>query len=249
MTFNYNLDFINDKRQKSLIKKAVGLLQKKYYSNVDFIGWFLDPYQQNIITKIAADNDINIYLNDAGNEYTERKIFTSKITDSIYEVITFANQDFKHPEILGSILALGVLREDIGDIVIGENIEVSLLGDCANLVRYDLYKVGRKSVEVKFKKDKLLNINKPRYLEKTTFISSLRIDNLISAFTGLSRTKVKQIIKKKDVKVNHLISDKVSTVVEKGSLISIKHYGRFIFDDVLTVTRKDNLKISYRKVI
>ncbi|EEB36447.1 S4 domain protein [Anaerococcus hydrogenalis DSM 7454] len=75
----------------------------------------------------------------------------------------------------------------------------------------------------------------------------MRLDNLVSEFVNLSRSKAQTLIKRRLIKVNYQIIDNPSKIVEENSLISIRREGRFIFDKVIGKSKKDNYHIEYRK--
>ena len=57
MSLVYNLDFITDKSKKSSIKKALSILERAYYKNMEEYSFFLDPYEQYILESISRKNN------------------------------------------------------------------------------------------------------------------------------------------------------------------------------------------------
>ncbi|MDU5585029.1 MAG: S4 domain-containing protein, partial [Pseudomonas aeruginosa] len=134
------------------------------------------------------------------------------------------------------------------DIYIGDGIcEFVVLNKDKDFVKFNLTKIKNERVSIDFKKDNILSKNKIEYIEKKGFISSLRLDNIVSEFVNLSRSKAKTLIKRRIVKVNFQIIDNPSKIIEENSLISIRKEGRFIFDNVIGKSKKGNYHIEYRK--
>ncbi|MBM0045744.1 RNA-binding protein [Anaerococcus sp. mt242] len=254
MSLEYNLDFINDKSKKSSIKKAISILERSYYKNIEEYSFFLDPFEQEVIESIANKNKIDIKF-VGGNDLAERKIFIANffyepIDESNYiNVLKFNHDGLSHPDVLGSLMSFNLERESIGDIVIDENAcEFAILKDEANFVKYNLTKIKNQSINVEVKNNNELEIKLDDYINYNGFVSSLRLDNIISEFTNTSRSKAKDLIKAKLVKVNYEIIDDPSKLIKENSMISVRREGRFIFDEITGSSKKGNSHITYRKL-
>lgn len=190
-----------------------------------------------------------------GNPDAERKIFVANYYyEPLYEpnyisVLEFEASDIHHPDVLGSLLSLGIDRNDIGDISILDNkVEFVISTDQASFIEFNLIKIKNESVNLKFKEDAQLDLIVPSYDSYNGFVSSLRLDNLLSLFLSTSRTKAKEIVKARLVKVDFQIIDDPSYQVDEGCLISVRRFGRFVFDSIDGYSKKGNYHIIYRKV-
>lgn len=253
MKLEYNIDFVEDKSVKANIKKAISLLEKSFYTKKEVSSFFLNPFELSVLNDIAKINNIEIVFLSCNKE-SERNIFvanpySNEIDSKDYiNVLEFKQNNITHPDVLGALLNLGLERNDIGDIYIGEGLcEFVVLNKDKDFVKFNLTKIKNERVSLDFKKNNILSQNKIEYIEKRGFISSLRLDNIVSEFVNLSRSKAKTLIKRRLVKVNFQIIDNPSKIIEENSLISIRKEGRFIFDKVIGKSKKDNYHIEYRK--
>ncbi|WP_236785415.1 YlmH/Sll1252 family protein [Anaerococcus ihuae] len=253
MKLEYNIDFVEDKSVKANIKKAISLLEKSFYTKKEVSSFFLNPFELSVLNDIAKINNIEIVFLSCNKE-SERNIFianpySNEIDSKDYlSVLEFKQNSINHPDVLGALLNLGLERNDIGDIYIGDGIcEFVVLNKDKDFVKFNLTKIKNERVNLDFKKDNILSKNKIEYIEKRGFISSLRLDNIVSEFVNLSRSKAKTLIKRRLIKVNFQIIDNPSKIIEENSLISIRKEGRFIFDKVIGKSKKDNYHIEYRK--
>ena len=253
MKLEYNIDFVEDKSVKANIKKAISLLEKSFYTRKEVSSFFLNPFELSVLNDIAKINNIEIVFLSCNKE-SERNIFvanpySNEIDSKDYiSVLEFKQNNITHPDVLGALLNLGLERNDIGDIYIGDGLcEFVVLNKDKDFVKFNLTKIKNERVSLDFKKDNILSKNKIEYIEKRGFISSLRLDNIVSEFVNLSRSKAKTLIKRRLVKVNFQIIDNPSKIIEENSLISIRKEGRFIFDKVIGKSKKDNYHIEYRK--
>lgn len=254
MALEYNLDHISDKQKKTNIRKALSILEKAFYKKKEFQSFFLDPYEQKTLAEIAKKNSIDICFL-GGNPDAERKIFVANYYyEPLYEpnyisVLEFEASNIHHPDVLGALLSLGIDRNDIGDISILDNkVEFVISTEQASFVEFNITKIKNDSVNIKVKKDSKLDLIKPKYEDYTGFVSSLRIDNLLSLFLSTSRTKAKEIVKDRLVKVDFQIIEDPSYQVDEGCLISVRRFGRFVFDRIDGYSKKGNYHIKYRKV-
>lgn len=254
MALEYNLDHISDKGKKTNIRKALSILEKAFYKNIEVKSFFLDPYEQKVIAEIAKKNSIDLCFL-GGNIDSERKIFVANYYyEPLYEpnyitVLEFYSDTMSHPDVLGALLSLGIDRNDIGDISILDNkVEFVLSLDQANFVEFNLSKIKNENISLKIKEGAKLDLIKPAYEEKAGFVSSLRLDSFVSLFLCISRTKAKEFVKSRLVKVDFQVTEEPSYQVYEGCLISIRKFGRFIFDEIDGLSKKENYHIKYRKV-
>ena len=255
MSLVYNLDFISDKAKKSNIKKAIAILEKAYYTHIETSSFFLDPFEQRVIESIARKNSIDI-LFIGGNEKSERKIFVANyyyeplVEGNYIKILSFNSFSIGHPDVLGALLHLGIDRNSIGDIsILDGRIEFAVLEADSSFIKYNLTKIKREGINLEIKSDNHLNLIELDYENLSGFVSSLRLDNILTVMLNLSRSKVKDLISSRLIKVNFQIITDPSLVVEEGSMISVRREGRFIFDQVTGQSKKGNHHIEYRKVI
>ncbi|MDU5559351.1 YlmH/Sll1252 family protein [Anaerococcus vaginalis] len=253
MKLEYNIDFVEDKSVKANIKKAISLLEKSFYTRKEVSSFFLNPFEISVLNDIAKINNIEIVFLSC-NKSSERQIFVANPysneinTRDYISVLKFKKNNIKHPDVLGALLNLGLERNDIGDIYVGDEIcEFVVLNKDKDFVKFNLSKIKNERVNIDLKKDNILNLPKIDYIENRGFVSSLRLDNIVSEFINLSRSKAKILIQRRLVKVNYQIIDNPSKIIDENSLISIRREGRFIFDKVIGKSKKDNYHIEYRK--
>ncbi len=255
MSLEYNLNFIKDKAKKSNIKKAISILERGFYTNQEVSSFFLDPFERKVIGDIARKNNIDIVF-IGGNDKCERKIFVANyyylpLEESNYiKVLTFNGSEIKHPDVLGALVHMGIGRNSIGDIsVLNGLVEFAVLEEEANFIKYNLSKIKREGIKIEIKEESKLIKEKEDYISSTSFISSVRLDNIVSSLINSSRAKAKILINNRLVKVDHQTITDPSYNLDEGAMISIRREGRFIFDRIKGLSKKGNYHIEYRKLI
>jgi RNA-binding protein YlmH len=146
-----------------------------------------------------------------------------------------------HRDFLGAILGLGVDRGKTGDIFPGgESAIVFAHEDIADFICANLEKVGRVAVSAHIQAEEpgweefLLNSGAPEQL----IVSSLRLDNVISAAFHLSRSKSAALIQGDKASVNGSAAD-APRLVRENDLISVRGFGRIKLLSAPRQTKKE----------
>lgn len=156
------------------------------------------------------------------------------LTFSYREVAALTHRDF-----LGTLLAAGVRRDKIGDIVCGVGKTVAFVSeDVAPFLQEQIVKVGGEGVTVSQEIGMDLPTEKP-YREISAIVASPRLDNVVKALTGLSREKAAALIVAGMVSVNHIPCETVTKAVGEGDILSIRGHGRFLMVSLSGRTKKD----------
>lgn len=152
--------------------------------------------------------------------------------------------DLTHRDFLGSLMGLGIRREVLGDIIISENKGyLFCLDTIADYIIENLAQVKRTTVECRITDEIPQNaLPQPENIE--LIVSSERLDVIIAAVYNLSRSKVLPYFEHERVFINGKAEHKASTVADIGDKISVRGFGRFIYNGVLRYTKKDRLVIS-----
>jgi trigger factor len=90
-------------------------------------------------------------------------------------------------------------------------------------------------------------INAQAFMMLDLIISSERADCLISAITGLSRSKAEALISDRKVLLNGVEVTKKTAAIKPSDMIVIRGYGKFIYDEKGKETGSGNLHIKVKK--
>lgn len=154
---------------------------------------------------------------------------------------------FTHRDFLGSLMALGIKRETLGDIIINENCAyLACLESISDYIINQLDKVKHTSVKCTLCEELPEDIF-PELEYQELIVASERIDVLISAVYNMSRNESQKKIEAETVFCNSVLINQTSFVPEKGSIISVRGHGRFIYDGVLRSTKKGRNVIAVKK--
>ncbi|MTI47755.1 RNA-binding protein [Sporosalibacterium faouarense] len=252
------IEHINDEEQILPLRKVLDKLEQVIRNHTIEYTDFLDPYQRKLCYSfLNRIHDIS-YHEEGGYHDAERKsiiLFPDyremrDINNPISAVRVdgkFKFTDLNHRDYLGAIMALGVKREKIGDILIHQDFgQIVLHDEILDYIKYNLESIGKESVEIK--EIELCDVIKGDvdYKEISSTVSSLRLDAVISSAYNMSRSSSSSYINKSRVKVNWQPIDQVSFEVNEGDMISIKGFGRMVLHRVKGTTRKGRRKLLIR---
>ena len=152
--------------------------------------------------------------------------------------------NLSHRDFLGSLMGLGIRREVLGDIIISENKGyLFCLETIADYIIENLTQVRHTTVECELTENIPTNIlPQPENLE--IIVSSERLDVIVSAIYKMSRSQVLPIFHTEKVFVNGIVKTSPSATLNMGDKVSVRGFGRFIYNGVLRHTKKDRLVIS-----
>lgn len=241
-------------KMRQIIDKAIITQNKHIVSYTDF----LDPYQRKMAISILNRFDDIRYMESGGIDEAERKILaifpdymnSFDIAEGVEAIRISSSEDgLMHKDYLGTILSLGIKREKIGDIYIFPYSAILILkSEITDFIMLNLQKVRNAKVELrKIMKSEIVR-QEDEYLEESHFISSFRLDSIISAAFKLSRNESLEVIKSGLIKINHEKIDKASKEVDEGDLISVRGKGRVILFKINGQSKKGRYNIVLRKL-
>lgn len=155
-----------------------------------------------------------------------------------------------HRDYMGSILALGITRELIGDIVVtDEGAIVFVCEEIADFITDNLTKVASSGVRLTLcENTEDIQIQRD-FKEISATVSSMRLDCIISAALGKSRSMAVSFISEGLVNVNYDTEKSVSRVVKDKDVISVRGFGKMIINTDLYLTKKGRIHINIQKYI
>ena len=156
----------------------------------------------------------------------------------------------EHRDYLGAVLSLGMERSRVGDIRIdGQTAYLFCCDEFCPLILHDLTAVKNVSVVCELQKEEQA-IPALQVTERTDSVASPRLDSIVSALTGLSRTKAAGLIRQGLVVADHTEQHSVSYMCHHQSSITIRGYGKFRLDiPADCYTKKGKQKIIIYKYI
>ena len=154
----------------------------------------------------------------------------------------FARVD--HRDLLGSLMALGMDRSFLGDLIAGEDhAYLCALPEMACRLPMEWEKAGNAPIRV-MKLEEAPAIEPPKGAMLRDTVASLRLDSVLASGMKISRARAAEMIRQGVVSVNHQMEDRTDRLLEAGQTLSIRGFGRVRLKEVGQPTRKDRLPIA-----
>ena len=152
-----------------------------------------------------------------------------------------------HRDFLGALLACGIKRDKIGDILCREGLAVVFLdADIAPFMVEQIDKVGREGVHPLCPYTGELPVAHT-FQEICDTVASPRLDAVVKVAAGMSREAAAGRIASGTVLVNHTPCLSSAATVHEGDVLSLRGVGRFRVDRIGPPTRKGRLFITLQK--
>lgn len=217
-----------------------------------FTGFFTDR-EQALAVAALQKCQWETYEFNGGYADAERKllcIYAAQKPENVFPAqclaIEMLQKDKKltHRDYLGALLSLGIKRECVGDILVGENgAHCFVLERQVPLVCEELSSVGNCNVRVEIADPRLAT--RADGQEHTVSLASLRLDALLAEMIHTSRANAVQLIRDGAVSINHIPVSKPHESVYEGDNFSVRGYGKFRLKKIGAQSRKGRTFVSY----
>ena len=160
--------------------------------------------------------------------------------------------EFSHRHILGTLMAIGIKRETIGDIVISDDkssVYVVVIKSVVQYICAELDRVSKDKVKVSQVKKSDVPIKEQRFLDISLTIASIRLDALVSGALSISRDKAKKLICSGKVQINHAECSICDREFSEGDIITVRGEGKYIVDSFLGKSAKGRYRVVVRKYL
>ena len=215
---------------------------------------FLDDAHLGILKKELGNSKLAHYNGGIKNADTLRVIISPyDVDDSDFKIVVFKiiyNKkfyDIGHRNVLGSLMNLGIKRECIGDIVVSDDIYFACTEEISGFIKDNLNYIGNVPVQLEIADYEVENII--NYSYKEHFISSLRIDNIISRAYNISRHDSYEMIVNGLVYINHVLCLNPSKDVKLKEEISVRKKGRVKLEEIEGTTKSGRIRVVLAKRI
>ncbi len=190
---------------------------------------------------------------DALREIIKSGADSGAVSDAVVPVAVSGTSysELSHRDYLGAVIGLGIERDAIGDIVVTSpsSAVVFLLPPAAKLVTSELCSVGKESVEATAASLPASFRVEHEYEVITETVMSARLDGIVRALCKISREEAAKLVSSGDVSLNYEAEYRTDADVVKGDVISVRGYGKYIYDGDRGVNRRGRLRIDARKYI
>ncbi len=161
-----------------------------------------------------------------------------------------SGSDLTHRDFLGSLMALGLTREKIGDIlVVPGGCQVLIDPAAQEFLTQNWESAGREKLSVAALALSELAPPQAAVKEIRDTVSSLRLDNVLAAGFSLSRGKAAEAVERGAVQVDYVTCQKPDKALTAGCTITCRGMGKCVLDSVGSPTKKGRFPVAIRRFI
>ncbi len=250
-----------DKQEELSRKRLIELSRISYERNIITYSDFLNLNEQDLLQRISHKDWYSLYEKYGGYELSERQMIAFT-PDAFYCEVNYPlcilkitpkaikfSEKLTHRDYLGSILGLGIDRCKVGDILPMKDCTIVFLHECiSNYVIEHLTKVRNTFVQIDILDDMPIDF-KPEYIDVKGTVASIRLDSILALVMKESRSKLIPLIEGGKVYVNGKLITTNAYKLQEGDMISVRGYGKFQYDQLLSITKKDRMYVNVKKFV
>lgn len=155
-----------------------------------------------------------------------------------------------HRDFLGSLMGMGIVREKLGDILVGpDSADLLVLDTVADFLLGSWESAGRAKLTVTAIDPSHIHIPVVKCQEVRDTVSSLRLDAVASTGFRMARGKAADLITGGRVQVNWRECTKPDKLLAAGDTVSARGFGKFELAEVGSVTRKGRVSILLKRYL
>ena len=248
------------KEEQLFLKHISDLANAAYQKYIPTSTGFLSLYEQDLFLSYRESVPPIDYRLNGGTPFSERKmicflpdkeLYTEYLPISVLEILPVQikfSEELSHRDYLGALIHLGIDRSVLGDILIQEEKRAYLFckQTISDFIVEHLSCVKHTNIICRHYEGTWKEL-KPRMEPICGSVASARLDSVLAVVFPGSRSKLSGLIEGKKVFVNSRLEESASYQLKPQDVVSVRGYGKFIFQEVTKTTKKGRKIVSVMK--
>lgn len=262
MDRNKLLECARGDEERLVLAKVLDRWNQTARKNIPACTDFLSPHERALAENALRGGGVfpDAYVSSGGYEGAERQVllflpdwqepaaaeFPFRYLRAAYRPEYHLN----HRDILGSLMGLGITREKVGDLLVGEeSCDLIVADSVGEFLLRDWTQAGRASLKVSAVGSEDLNVPEVRCEEVRDTVQSLRLDAVAATGFQMSRGKAAGLIESGHVELNWQECVKPDRLLAEGDTVSARGIGKFKLAQVGGMTRKGRTGIVLKRYV
>lgn len=219
-----------------------------------FLGFLTSSEAAIAVKQLGKSQKFSLY---GGYDTAERTMLCIKpdwCDDVEYPIsaLTFTYREcdrLTHRDFLGALMALGINRETVGDILVEPARAVVFAhNDVIGYITSQINKIGNVGVNI----TKGFYAPLPECGKKEQFVTTIasnRLDCVVAAICGFSRKEANECIGEGLVSVNSVCYEKITHTVTGGDAVTVRRKGKFEIVSCDEQSKKGRTILKYNKYV
>lgn len=150
-----------------------------------------------------------------------------------------------HRNVLGELMHLGITRESVGDINIGDKtVQILVHQRLHDYLWTNFNQVKGREINVRLKEYAQISGFQKEFKRLSVIVASNRLDGIINKIWGFSRQNSLVYIKQGKVRVNYTEIGKNDFRLQPGDIISLRGKGKARIVSMNERTKKGNIRLE-----
>ena len=244
------------KEEQQFIEQVSGWLREVEDRYSPKLTDFLDPRQRFIVEAVMGSSDVQMMTSGTFKDAERQRVLLypsyfepqkEDFNTTVFELkypSKFVN--LRHPDILGSLMSLGLDRSKFGDIRIdNERVQLAVMNEISPYLQSNFVSAAKVKVQLNEVTDEEQLIEtSEEWTEESHTVSSIRLDTVMSSVYNISRQKASALIHGGKVKVNWTLQEQPSFELHESDMISSRGYGRVRLIMIEGRTKKDKVRLQ-----
>lgn len=256
--------FSKDPEERMVLARVLDQMERTQSRSIPCVTQFLSPAQRAAAEPILASCGHPKHLFFGGFEGAERTVcaFLPEWMESedwiadednpvgAVECAYPAGAELSHRDLLGGLMGIGLTREKVGDILVGESAaQIVALREAIPIILSQFDQAGRYRLRLReIPLSELSPAPVQVKLVKDT-VATLRLDAVASSGFSIARGKMADLIAGGRVSVNHRECTKADKTVSEGDIITCRGLGKCILKTVGGQSRKGRIMIEMERYV
>lgn len=255
--------FAKDPEERVVLARALDQMDRAANRSIPCATQFLSPAQRAALEPLLAASGHPKHLFHGGYEGAERTVCAflpdwqeAEDWESAEELAAIecayppTGAELSHRDLLGGLMGIGLTRERVGDILVGEKAaQIVCLKSAAPIILSQFDQAGR--YRLKLREIALAELSpapaEVKHIRDT--VATLRLDAVFSSGFSLSRGKAGDLISVGRVSVNHRECLKPDKPLAEGDILTCRGLGKCVLKSVLGQSRKGRIMIEMERYV
>lgn len=255
--------FSKDPEERIVLARALDQLDRAQNRSIPCATQFLSPAQRAALEPLLAACGHPKHLFHGGYEGAERTVCVflpdwqeAEDWDAADELSAIecayppTGADLTHRDLLGGLMGIGLTRERVGDILVGESAaQIVCLRDAAPIILSQFGQAGRYRLRLR---EIPLSALAPAPAEVKLIhdtVSTLRLDAVLSCGFSLARGKAADAVTGGRVSLNHRECLKPDKPVGEGDVLTCRGLGKCVVKEVPGQSKKGRTMLVLERYI
>lgn len=255
--------FSKDADERIVLARALDQMERAQNRSIPCATQFLSPAQRAALEPLLAASGHPRHLFHGGYEGAERTVCVflpdwqepedwsaGDELAAIEAAYPPTGADLTHRDLLGGLMGIGLTREKVGDILVGDTAaQIVCLKEAAPIILSQFDQAGRYRLRLK---EIPLSALSPAPAEVKLIhdtVSTLRLDAVLASGFSLARGKATDLVTTGRVSLNHRECLKPDKPVAQGDILTCRGLGKCVVKTVGGQSRKGRIIIEIERYL